>query len=56
MGHTSDFLPDRLPNRLAGLCENEAKSLSRPRSRATVIPRQIDPNEKPRTTGARTAG
>lgn len=46
----------RLPLRIAELCTEEATSLTRPTGDGTVIPRQLDPNEKPRTTGARTAG
>jgi hypothetical protein len=46
----------KLPNRLASLCAEENASLTRPLGDGTVIPRQVDPNEKPRTAGARTAG
>lgn len=45
-----------LPARMAGLCAEENASLTRPPGDGSVIPRRLDPNEKPRTTGARTAG
>ncbi len=45
-----------LPTHIAGLCAEESASLTRPTGDGSVIPRRLDPNEKPRTTGARTAG
>lgn len=45
-----------LPGRLAALCEDEQACLTRSPGKGEVKPRQLDPSEKPRTTGARTAG
>lgn len=52
MGRTSESLPGRI----AHLCHEEQASLMRSPGKGTVIPRTIDPSEKPRTAGARTAG
>lgn len=58
MEHTNKKQPSRrsLPVHIAGLCTNEDKSLSRPVGDGHVIERHLDPNEKIRTTGARTRG
>lgn len=52
MGRTSESLPGRI----ASLCHEEQVSLTRTPGKGTVIPRSLDPNDKPRTAGARTAG
>lgn len=52
MGRTSESLPGRI----AGLCQEEKTSLMRTPGKGTVIPRTLDPGDKPRTAGARTAG
>lgn len=46
----------RLPERIAALCQDEANCLTRMPGKGEVRPRALDPNEKPRTAGARTAG
>lgn len=46
----------RLPERIAELCQDESTCLSRMPGKGTVITRVLDPNEKIRTAGARTAG
>lgn len=46
----------RLPERIAALCQDESNCLTRMPGKGEVKPRQLDPNEKPRTAGARTAG
>lgn len=49
--------PDKsLPERIADLCHDEAACLMRTPGKGEVKPRTLDPNEKPRTAGARTAG
>jgi hypothetical protein len=45
-----------LTDQLAALCQEETTCLSRNPGSGEVIPRTVDPNEKPRTAGARTAG
>lgn len=46
----------RLPERIASLCQDESHCLTRVPGKGEVKPRSLDPNEKPRTAGARTAG
>ena len=46
----------RLPERIAELCQDESNCLTRMPGKGEVKPRSLDPNEKPRTAGARTAG
>lgn len=45
-----------LPERIADLCKDESNCLTRIPGKGEVKPRALDPNEKPRTAGARTAG
>lgn len=45
-----------LPERIAELCQDESSCLTRMPGKGEVRPRSLDPNEKPRTAGARTAG
>lgn len=45
-----------LTDQLAALCQDENACLTRNPGSGEVIPRTVDPTEKPRTAGARTAG
>lgn len=53
---TAPVQDESLPERLAHLCEDESNCLTRTPGKGEVKPRQVDPKEKPRTAGARTAG
>ena len=48
--------PHTLTDKLAALCHEEAACLTRTPGNGKVKARIIDPKEKPRTAGARTAG